>query len=253
MQSIKIPTSKAAAMSYLQLLVSTGYRYWTRGEMPISKAEAFATKINSLYDVESTQSQRETLKKKGKAASKLVIYQHDKDKTKVMFWLLATPGKGLIHEREKLSDALKVPLTWRDQYNLTQIQRDRKQGGKITWTWQMQKEYFKDQLAMSKGAADSGEQALKDYFSRIGHMPMFSGIRDQVMDINDYGRKTWHKKRKSSYPQVLPVKLPTMPRIEVFKDLTLSDLVIHMTKAEIDRKLRAEKQANELDGYSNLL
>ncbi|WP_152603127.1 hypothetical protein [Methylotenera versatilis] len=246
MQSINIPTSKAAAMSYLQLLVSTGYRNWTCGVMHFSKAEAFASKMNSLYGVEATQSQRETLKKKGKAAAKLVIFPHDKDKTKVMYWLLATPGSGLTHEREKLSDALKVPLTWRDQYHLTQIQRDRKQGGKITWTWQMQKEYFKDQLAMSKGAADSGEQALKDYFSRIGHMPMFSGIRDQVIDLNDYGRKTWNKKRKSAYPQVLPVKLPTMPRIEVFKDLTLQDLVKQMNNVENERLLKAADQANEL-------
>lgn len=246
MHSIKIPASKAAAMSYLQLLVSTGYRNWTSGEMHFSKVEAFASKINSLYDVEATQSQRETLKKKGKVATKLVIYPHDKDKTKVMFWLLATPGSGLIHEREKLSDALKVPLTWRDQYSLTQIQRDRKQGGKITWTWQMQKEYFKDQLAMTKGAADSGEQALQDYFGRIGHMPMFSGIRDQVNDLNDYGRKTWHKKRKSDYPQVLPVKLPTMPRIEIFKDLLLADLVKKMGEIEFERKLKAENQATQI-------
>ena len=76
MQSIKIPASKAAAMSYLQLLVSTGYRFWIRGEMHFSKVEAFASKINSLYNVEATQSQRETLKKNGKVACKLVIYPH---------------------------------------------------------------------------------------------------------------------------------------------------------------------------------
>ena len=246
MQSIKIPASKAAAMSYLQLLVSTRYRFWTRGEMHFSKAEAFASKINSLYNVEATRSQRDTLKKKGKVAVMLVIYPHDKDKTKVMFWLLATPGKGLIHEREKLSDALKVPLTWRDQYNLAQIQRDRKQGGKVSWSWQMQNEYFKDQLATTKSAADSGEQALNDYFSRISHMPMFSGIRDQVIALNDYGRKTWHKKRKAEYPQILPTKLPTMPKIEIFKDLTLKELINHMHIAESERLRRAEEQSANL-------
>lgn len=246
MQTIKIPASKAAAMSYLQLLVSTGYRFWTPGEMHVSKVEAFSSKINNLYNVEATQSQRETLKKHGKAACKLVIYPHDKDKTKVMFWLLATPGKGLIHEREKLSDALKVPLTWRDQYYLSQIQRDRKQGGKVTWTWQMQNEYFKDQLAMTKGAADSGDQALLHYFSLISHMPMFSGIRDQVIALNDYGRKTWFKKRKAEYPQVLPLKLPTMPKIEIFKDLTLKDLVSYMETTEAERLTRAKEQSANL-------
>lgn len=246
LQPIKIPSSKAAAMSYLQMLVSTGYRHWIRGEMHFSKIEAFASKILQLYNFQATQSQRALLKKKGQAAVRLVIFPHDKDKTKVMFWLLATCGKGLIHEREKLSDALKTPLTWRDQYQLCQIQRDRKKGGKITWSWQMQNEYFKEQLAMSKHAADGGEQALKDYFERISHVPMFSGIRDQVKDLDDYGRKTWHKQRKSEYPQVLPSKLPTMPKIEVFKDLTLLDLIRKMEIDESERVKAAESQAVSL-------
>jgi len=246
LQSIKIPSSKAAAMSYLQMLVSTGYRHWTRGEMHYSKIEAFASKIRNLYNFQATQSQRAHLKKTGQAAVQLVIFPHDKDKTKVMFWILATPGKGLIHEREKLSDALKAPLTWRDQYQLCQIQRDRKQGGKITWSWQMQNHYFKEQLAMTKSAADSGTQALSDYFGRICHMPMFSGIRDQVKSLDEYGRKTWHKQRKSEYPQILPAKLPTMPKIEIFKDLTLIELARQMELVESERVKAAEMQAVSL-------
>ncbi len=246
LQPIKIPSSKAAAMSYLQMLVATGYRHWTKGEMHFNKIEAFASKVLNLYNFQLTQSQRALLKKKGHAAVQLVLYPHDKDKTKVMFWLLATLGKGLIHEREKLSDSLKTPLTWRDQYQLRQIQRDRKQGGKITWSWEMQNEYFKEQLAMTKSAADGGEQSLNDYFGRIKHVPMFSGIRDQVKALDEYGRKTWHKQRKSDYPQVLAAKLPSMPKIEVFKDLTLTDLVSQMAKLEDARLNDASKQAIEL-------
>ena len=246
MPSLKIPSSKAATMSYLQMLVSTGYRHWIRGEMHFFKADAFATRMSNLYNLEATQSQRATLKSKGIATARLVMYGHDYDKTKIQYWLLATPGKGLIHDRESLSDALTTPLTWRDQYHLTKIQRDRKMGGKITWSWQMQNLYFKDQLNMTKSAADSGEAALQDYFSRISHMPMFSGIRDQVKLLDEYGHKTWKKKRKSEYPQVLPVKLPSMPKIEVFKDLTLADLVNQMAKNESERIENASLQASEI-------
>lgn len=244
--SLKIPSSKAAAMSYLQMLVSTGYRFWFRGEMHYSKAQAFAAKMQTLYNTDATQSQRSTLKAKGVAAARLVMHPHDHDKTKIMFWLLATPGKGLIHEREPLSDALTTPLTWRDQYHLTKIQRDTKNGGKITWSWQMQSKYFKDQLNMTKSAADSGASALKDYFGRISHMPMFSGIRDQVKLLDEYGKKTWRKQRKTAYPEVLPVKLPTMPKIEVFKDLRLKDLVKQMEIAEGKRMENASIQAEEI-------
>lgn len=246
MSSLKIPSSKAATMSYLQMLVSTGYRHWIRGEMYYSKAEAFATRMCNLYNLEATQSQRATLKSKGIATARLVMYGHDHDKTKIQYWLLATPGKGLIHDRESLSDALTTPLTWRDQYHLKQIQRDRKMGGKITWSWQMQNQYFKDQLNMTKSAADSGEAALQDYFGQISHMPMFSGIRDQVKLLDEYGYKTWKKKRNSEYPQVLPVRLPSMPKIEVFKELTLSDLVKQMTKTESERLANALAQADEI-------
>lgn len=245
-QPVKIPSSKAACMSHLQRLVSTGYRYWIRGEMHFSKAEAFASKINDLYYFQATQSQRALLKKKGQAAVQLVIYPHDHDQSKVMFWLLSTPGKGHIHEREKLSDALKVPLTWRDQYQLLQIQRDRKQGGKITWSWRMENQYFKEQLAMSKHAADGGAQAVKDYFGRIGHMPMFSGIRDQVKLLDEYARKSWSKQRKAQFPQVLPVNLPSMPKIEVFKTLTLKDLVKQMAENEQERAKEARAEALEI-------
>jgi hypothetical protein len=244
--SLQIPSSKAATMSYLQLLVSTGYRYWIRGEMHFSKAEAFANKVSKLYNLDATQSQRATLKRKGIASARLVMFAHDHDKTKIQFWLLATAGRGFIHERENLSDALTTPLTWRDQYHLTKIQRESKNGGKITWSWIMQNQYFKDQLSMTKSVADSGQSALKDYFGRISHMPMFSGIRDQVKLLDDYGRKTWGKQRKSAYPQVLPVKLPSMPKIEVFKDLTLSDLVKQMGESECARIKNASILAAEI-------
>lgn len=246
LQPLKIPSSKAATMSYLQMLVSTGYRHWVRGEMHFSKADAFSNRLSKLYNLDATQSQRATLKAKGIATARLVMYAHDHDKTKIQFWLLATPGKGLIHEREPLSDALTTPLTWRDQYHLTKIQRESKNGGKITWSWVMQNQYFKDQLSMTKSAADSGAAALEKYFSRISHMPMFSGIRDQVKLLDDYGRKTWHKQRKSEYPQVLPVKLPSMPKIEVFKNLTLPDLVKQISESESERIENASIQAAEI-------
>jgi hypothetical protein len=247
--NFKIPSSKAAAMSYILMLVSTGYRHWIRGEMHCSKALAFAARMNELYHFQATQSQRALLKKKGMAACQLVMLPHEKDKTKIMFWLLATPGKGLVHEREKLNDALTCPLTWGSQYHVTKIQRNRKQGGKISWTWQMQALYFKEQLSMTKEAADSGAPALENYFGKIKHMPMFSGIRDQVNELREYARKTWAKRRKSDFPSVLPDQLPSMTKIEVFGNVLLPDLVTLMLNAELERaeKARIEASSSEFN------
>lgn len=248
MSLLKIPTSKAGAMSFLVMLVGTGYRHWTSGQVHHTKAEAFANRMHQLYGTEATTSERATLKKHGKACAMLVMYPSDLDKTKIQFWLLATAGKGAIRERESLSDALFTPLTWNYQYHLTQIQRERGKGGRISWTWQMQHSYFKNQLNATKVATDYGYVAVKSHFTLIGHMPMFSGIRDQVQLLDDYGRKTWNKRHRTEYPQILPVKLPNMPKIKVFAELTLSDLVKQMEKDENERVERAAQQAVEILG-----
>lgn len=242
--NFKIPTTKAGGMSYLLMLVATGYRFWTRGEMHYSKAIGFANKINELYHVQATQSQRALLKKKGLAAVQLIMLPHDKDKTKIIFWLLATAGKGIINEREKLKDCLIHPIVFVDQYELTKIQRARAQGSKISWSWKMQTTYFKEQLAMSKSAADGGADAIQDYFSNIKHMPMFAGIREQVKQLLDNAQKTWDKRRKIAFPEVLPNPLPSMPKITVFGDLQLHDLVKKMTMQEDQRAKKAENEAS---------
>lgn len=240
-------------MSYLMLLVSTGYRFWIRGEMHYSKAQGFAKKMAELYPVLANSSARAYAKSKGQAAVQLVMFPSDRDPTKVMYWLLATPGKGLIHEREKLQDATRVPLTWYDQYQIALTQRTRAQGGKTRWTWQIQPQRFKEYLASARDTANSGQQALTDYFSNIAHMPMFSGIREQVKEIEQYAAKTWAKQRKSPFPQVLPESLPIMPKIQVFGDMTLDDLVAAMRKKDADQRASAEAEAQALVADSDVL
>ena len=254
---MKIPTSKAACMSHLLMLVSIGYRHWIRGEMHFSKAVGFAKKMAELYPIDATSDMRSWAKQTGRYSAFLVMFQHDKDPTKVMYWLLATNGgapKGYIniHVREKLSDAIIVAPAWRDQYELVRIER---KGKKPTWTWAMRHDYFLRLEASAKQSADAGRDALNTLFAMFHHMPMFSGIRGQVIQLDATAKTTWIKQRKSSsYPSPLRPEgsttdnpasyLPVMPKIQVWGDLTLDRLIAKIIE---DEKRKTEAGVAEAD------
>jgi hypothetical protein len=254
---MKIPTSKAACMSHLLMLVSTGYRHWIRGEMHFTKAAGFAKKMAELYPIDATSDMRSWAKKTGRYSCMLIMFPHEKDPTKIMYWLLATNGgapKGYvdIHSREKLSNAIIDALAWRDQYELVRIERKNK---KPTWTWMMRRDHFARLDASAKQSADAGRDALNTLFGMLRHMPMFGGVRNQVIALNATAITTWNKKRKSSsYPEPLkPVGsttdnpasyLPVMPKIKVWGDLTLNGLIAKMIE---DEKRKTEAGVAEAD------
>lgn len=234
-EKMRISLSKAACMSQLLMLVSTGYRHWISGEMHYLKAEGFARKMSNLYPIDATADQRGWAKKTAKYSATLIMYPHEKDSTRILYWLLATPGappKGFvsIHDREKLKDATVHPLPWRDQYQC--LLSSKKGNAKPSWTWSMDPAYFVGIKASGENAANAGSDALTSLFGRLGHMPMFSGIRGQLKEIEQYSIGTWKKRRKSLCPALLPDPLPTMPKIKVWGDQTLEILVKIMAVAE---------------------
>ena len=257
---MQILTSKAGAMSYLLMLVSTGYRHWIRGEMHYSKSARFLAKMSELYPVLATHDQRSWAKKSGRYSCMLVLMPSDKDPTKIMYWLLATPGKtpkGFqdIHAREKMSDALTTPPGWRDQYELSRVEQV---GKKATWTWSMRPEYYKRIEASAKETADQGAVALRALFLQLRRMPMFSGIRRQIIELDAFAKVTWAKRRKTAYPNPLkpldstvesddPASfLPIMPKLKVFGDLTLDVLINQMRERELAAAETAKQQALDL-------
>lgn len=254
---MRIPTSKPAAMSHLLMLVSTGYRYYTRGEMHYSKAAGFAAKIANLYPVNATADMRSHAKRTGRYSAFLIMYPHEKDPLKIMFWLLATKGgapKGYvdIHAREKLSDVFQMPLSWRDQYECVHLEKEGRAGSR--WTWRMKKDYFARLDSSAKEAADAGRDALKQFFGMLSHMPMFAGIRAQVVALDKCARATWKKQRKTAYPDPLRPEsakegsdaaswLPVMPKISVWGDLTLEILIEKLAESEQQRKIAGAAEA----------
>jgi hypothetical protein len=86
---------------------------------------------------------------------------HELNASDIRFWLLATPGAGLVHEREKLRDAheARTRLAWGGQYVLSHTQRPRAAGGGRTWTWELTDErYAALAAAMRLRAAAHGRE-----------------------------------------------------------------------------------------------
>ena len=204
---VRIPRSKRAAMRVVLETVERGSRYWIGGTIPAGKAEQFAHKMARRYHTDASQATRARRKAKGKANASLVMYPEDA--TTLRYWLLVTPGKGAVHEQEKLLDTWKAreALTWGEQYRLDHTQRTKQQGGGRRWTWSVQPErYMELESSMRRYAAGHGSgrdrtDDLDALVLALQRMPGFSGIRSQQIFLCNIGRAIWQKTHQGvEYP-----------------------------------------------------
>lgn len=222
---VRIPRSKSATMRVLLETVQRGSRYWTGGVIPIEKALRLADKFAHYYATDASQSKRAWNKARGRANSTLIMYpENDQAPTHLRWWLLVTPGHGLVYQEEQLKDCWNQHerLTWGKQYELLHLQHNREYGGGRRWTWQMQAQRFEEmsaamrQYASGHGHAitpagnknvqlpdaSSGERTdnLAALIEAVKRMPGFHGIRMQQMNIYALGKACWDKSHQTSYP-----------------------------------------------------
>jgi hypothetical protein len=244
----EVPTSKAGAMSYVQLLVGLGYHYWHRGAVWHEKALGFVQKMSELYPISLGETQRNRAKAKGVANVKLVLFPDMKVPGQLVWYLMATPGKGLIHEREKMKSALVSPVLWLDQYELQRRSRWQLSGGKcknrLRWTWVFQGAYklsLQDSIRTYCATAEAKKELLL-LFDNLRHIPLFSGVRDELYELDRYAEATWRKTHKSVY-QPHCSELPFITRIAVFEGLTLGVLVEKMAGRVREEKAKSSDLA----------
>ncbi len=215
--SVRIPRSKSAAMRLILETVQRGSRYWTGGVIPTEKAMRLADKFAQRYGTDHTQSRRAWDKAHGRANAHLIVYpENDQVLTPLHWWLLATPGEGLITQEEQLQDGWdkRQRLTWGEQYELLHLQHDRRHGGGRHWTWHMtERRYAEMQAAMIQYASGHGTQTtertddLQRMIGAMTRMPGFHGIRMQQMVLYRLGRDTWNRTHAAPYPD-WPEKVP---------------------------------------------
>ena len=256
-----LPTTKAGAMSYLTLMVSMGHHFWHRGEVRADKALGFVAKMHTLYpELALKETARMRAKAKKKANLRLVLFPDLQRPGMLQWWLLATPGNGLIFARERMKSIHDHPLLWLDQYQIEKVtsvykpnRADGKKQQRQTWSWVWQPGYRAELRAAVKSYCDAdidaAKPALRQLFERLRHMPMFAGIRDELQDLDRYTRDTWNTKhRKTPYASHVQ-SLPYMTRIKVFDGLTLGAVVDAMqSDAQAARAHAADLARRVLSG-----
>lgn len=214
---VRIPVAKTACMRLLLELTQRGYRHATWGLASLDKAPALADKFSVLYGTSSSRGARDYARSRHRAVSQLIMYPDDRSEA-LLWWLLATRGEGVVHEREQLVDTWSRPLSWRrsdnkgewvPQYELVHLQRTRRVGGGRHWTWVMADDYYQSFASMLIYAAarkgrmrvgGDGRKHLTDNIARLDRllesvrrMPGFHGIRQQKRCLFASTQDAWNR------------------------------------------------------------
>lgn len=180
-----VATSKTAALSRVLDGVSRGYTRNICGVTTPEKAVAVANKFHRLYAIGCPPAQRSTRKAKGLANALLVLYWPE-GAAQVRWLLLATPGTGLIGEREKLLAVTGKPrLAWLG-YELVRYGAR----GVTRWTWRRPKAEMADWHALlgeQLKRHDTG--AVGDILAAIARQPGFHGVREQSWALCQFARQ----------------------------------------------------------------
>ncbi|MHB8256274.1 MAG: hypothetical protein ACYDHY_03690 [Acidiferrobacterales bacterium] len=85
--------------------VQHGSRHWTGGVIPIEKALRLAEKFACKYGTDARAGKRTWDKAHGRAGARLITYpEDDQALMPIRRWLLVTPGRGVVHQEERLRD-----------------------------------------------------------------------------------------------------------------------------------------------------
>ena len=273
---IKIPRNKTVLMQLLQLLVFRRHYWWCGGIIYAAKLGGFVAKMAVRYPLTRTARGRAYDRSRGLAAMHFVAYPLVNGL--VAWWLLSDDGKGGLNDPAtpdahvaKKAMASDGHITFTDyvlHYAHKKSPRhlpDKKTGkDKIvlknvsTWTWKLSDTALNETKASIERAAANFEYGTEGahggrpsgvlgilVFQRS--RPLFSGVRNQVIDLHRHADSHWGRVKKKWQGQhsaqclndenrageLRPLKeivahhLPKMVRIAVYGDSpkTIGDLV----------------------------
>jgi hypothetical protein len=188
---------KTDAIRKLQLLVSRGNYLWTAGQVPAIKFEALALKFTDRYHLDLTPAQRVYRRRTGQAVAYLVAWQESR--SQVCWWLLATPGEGLITELENLRDARSKPGRIEvDGYELLQAPI---KGRKTTWTWRNTRaNYSSWQERITTAIRSHNDFNLRQALYSLRRTPGFAALRREALLLFRFAQAEWKRFRRGDWP-----------------------------------------------------
>ena len=213
--SIKVPKSLTSALQLIQLYTQSGHFYWTSGVVERTKLAKLVQKFTA-FRIDRDAPGRAYDKTKRLASVHFVILDSESDLLK---WVLvSTPGKGGLNDPEALNVGVvkdtrltNQHLQW-GNYELLHIEKNvtitrnvKTKKGEIlkdrnatlrstTWTWRLTRERFLAHEALIVSCAKHrNTRELETEIAALSMMPMFSGVRGQVLKLHAEARKVCGK------------------------------------------------------------
>ena len=121
-------------MQSLQQAAARGYCYYVTGDVDPAKFDSLQSKFDFHYSIKMSRQARHRRRSRGESVSVLHAVRFD---NQIYYCLMATPGSGRVHEREKLSNL-------RDKHSRLNAPGQRYQlvNDGQSWTWAMTREHF---------------------------------------------------------------------------------------------------------------
>lgn len=247
----EVLTHKTDLMRRLQHLVSHGYTGWIAGDITPAKVEGFALKCADRYHTQRNDNQRYRAKKRQEANAHLVMWQDQKTKNApVLWWLLATPGTGLVHELEKLADVRKQRITLTG-YELVMTNRKRREKDspdkklKPGWTWRMEQETFDGWKERVKDVVRHNQDGqIRQALYSLGGVPGFRECRAQAYLLLRMMKNDWKRTQAGDFPYPDPF-IKFCGRHQKAKTITVKDT---SHKARRQRKQEAGTVPESVSG-----
>lgn len=190
---------KTEAMRELQRRASRGQPRWVAGKVEPRKAEGMVLKFIDRYGVAESSQQRWRRKKRGEATASLVLWWPKSGP--VYWWLMVSPGEGVIEQLESVQDARKKKQRLQmpgEDYELVQLPQ---KGGDPTWTWRMtagNREGWAERMRTVVRRGDTHGLAQAIY--SLVRSPGFRGVRSDAMRIYQDARRDWERVHRRSTP-----------------------------------------------------
>ena len=229
---LRAPRNRTAELQLIQRLVSQGYVLWTADRIPLNKLTGFVGKWHR-YRLLGDPAARAYRKRCGRANSHLVLESRfnelnpETDAAEPVHWLLlGTPG------RDGLGDGQPGPgpvvdagqqgqhILWMGYELVRQSKHFTDAEGRlrheVTWTWRLPSRRYREFEALLISAArDRDYGRLNQTFLLLGRMPLFSGIRQQVLRLHVEANRMLKKVRGNQLPQL---ELPFMTLLPIWPE-----------------------------------
>ena len=186
---------KTDAMRKLQNLVSRGHARWTAGQIEPRKLPALCLKFADRYGIERSAQQRWRAKTQGEASAHLILWPVEPEQ--VHWWLVVSPGGGLVVELEQLQDAgrQRIELTG---YELVRMPR---KGRAAAWTWRMTaNNYATWQERLKTVIRHHDEPGIQQSLHSLCRTPPFAESRRQAFELGRLAQAEWRRSRRGPCP-----------------------------------------------------